>query len=135
MQVKMTERGWPGHFICASRCTYRRNTLIEACDGTAKVVVSTVGGMLSRDEDEIETIGSERYYETMAFHASLEGGYFEADVSRDISLNCSTTIGIHSYETDKLAEDMHRHACEEVARRMKVGEFEAAERCDFVEVK
>jgi hypothetical protein len=121
--VYATERGWPGHFICASRCLYRRNTLLSNSSGTVRIVVSTVGGLLSRGEDSFETIGHERYYETMVFHASDERGYWEADVSREVPFESQWCIDTHSYETDKLAEEMHRRVCDEISGRMAAGEF------------
>lgn len=84
--VKITERGWAGHFICAHYCLFRRNTLIEYAN--KKIVVSTVGRMIIRNPDtgesEIETIGLNRWYETMAFVGKNEGGYIDADVSKPV---------------------------------------------------
>ena len=41
MELKITERGWPAHYICAEYRLFRRNTLIEYAD--LKWVVSTEG--------------------------------------------------------------------------------------------
>jgi hypothetical protein len=77
MKITTTERGWGGHFICADKCRFRRNTLISV-DGKPKYVVSTVGNMRDRDTGEIEEIGYDRHYETMAFGAFKDGAYFDA---------------------------------------------------------
>lgn len=54
MEVKRTERGWPGHYCCASDCEFRRNTLLEYKD--AKIVVSIVG-IMRMDNETFETVG------------------------------------------------------------------------------
>lgn len=57
------ERAFPGHFICADRCRYRRCT-----DVNGKWRVSTIGAMSSGDgTGELGMIGSQRYFETMVF--------------------------------------------------------------------
>lgn len=120
MSVKRTERGWAGHFICADRCRYRRNTLIEGL--TDKVVVSTVGAFFT--ENGLETIGAGgRYYETMAFGAMKEGMYIEADVrdERSFSSEWAICTDIPSYlpdDVDNHADAMHEAVVAEFMNRM-----------------
>ena len=80
--VTITERGWPGHFIGASSCVFRRNTLVT-CSDVRRVVVSTVGNFRN-SEGEAEEIGYNRYYETYTFSAVKEGAYWEADVHHQL---------------------------------------------------
>ena len=88
--VKITYRGWPGHFICGDRCVFHLNTLLEYKE--IKIVVSTVDMMkkfnfLSKQDEnkEFEEIGFNRYFETMAFHAEEKNGDFiDANVSRQV---------------------------------------------------
>lgn len=78
--VKVTERGWAGHFILGHKCMFHRNTLLEK--GDVKIVVSSVGKLLSYNNDaKIETIECDRYYETMVFFAKNDK-WQDADAGR-----------------------------------------------------
>ena len=118
--VRRTERGWGGHFICSYRCMFRRNTLIE-CGGT-RIVVSTVGSMRGRDDAglEIEMIGDDRHYETMAFHAKYDGRYWDADVSRQVFFDSPCVIA--DWNADDVANDMHEKAVAEISGKLERGE-------------
>ena len=87
MDVKRTERGWAGHFICADKCRFRRNTLIEY--GDKKWVVSSVGALYLfnplTNKVELDSVGYERWYETMAFVAR-DDEYNDADMYRRKSI-------------------------------------------------
>ena len=130
MNVKRTERGWGGHFICADRCLFRRNTLLEL--GDVAIVVSTVGAMksLDRDSKKPETIGAfNRYYETMAFHAHKDGAYTEADVFRSISFDSPWSIDRWEDEDiDMQADAMHEAVVAEISERMLTGRFAEADK-------
>lgn len=107
MKVKITERGWGGHFIGCAHCLFRRNTLIEK--GKKKIVVSTVGAYRYREDEPVATIGAGgRYYETMAFKARKENGYWEADVSKQLGFN--SEWGIWADDVDKLPDDVDNKA-------------------------
>lgn len=83
MEVRKTERGWAGHFIAANKCRFHRNTLLE-CNGK-QWVVSTVGNYVPDDRlTEPDTVGADRWYETMAFEANPDDPYLDADVFRQI---------------------------------------------------
>ena len=123
-RVKVTERGWAGHFICADRCRFRRNTLIEC--GEQRIVVSTVGLMEKFDygkpwykTGKFETIGCERYYETMAFNASKEGVYWEADVTQQLSFDSEWALNECEEESDKKANEMHDAVVRELKHRIR----------------
>ena len=78
---KVTERGWCAHFICADRCTFHRNTLIEY--NSISIVVSSVGAMLTPySKKQPMTIGADRYYETMVWFATDDYEFKDADVEK-----------------------------------------------------
>jgi hypothetical protein len=111
-EVIRTERGWPGHFIAALNCQFRRNTLLE--HGERRIVVSTVGRYAPADE--YQTIGLDRYAETMAFEAErAECGCWVADVTREVSFYSpwsKNTPDLHGLD------EMHEAVIDELAEMM-----------------
>lgn len=121
-QVKRTERGWAGHFICSEYCQFRRNTLLEY--GDRKWVVSTVGRMVVTNplskKREFDTIGHNRYYETMAFEAmEVENGYIDADVSNGIDFESDWAIPDIAPDSEQRANDMHEAVVEELSLKIR----------------
>jgi hypothetical protein len=124
MKVKRTERGWGGHYICAYRCLFRRNTLLECED--KKIVVSSVGlmpvGDLGRVDCKVgyEEIGFERHYETMAFHANQKDTrYYDVDVGRPVSFVSNWSIS--ELDADDKANDMHEVVVDELTKKLENG--------------
>lgn len=125
-EVNVTERGWPGHFILADRCLFRRNTLLEYKD--KKWVVSTVGAYRAL-ENKIVSIGHHKWYETMAFEASEKNGYIDANTEKEISFDSKWCIwGGDSWEEvcencngtpDNAANDMHDKVVSELIDKIK----------------
>lgn len=65
---------------------------------------------------EIETVGHERYYETIAFHSKLNDTlYHDIDVEREASLGCEWAL---NEIDDNKANDMHENAVEWVSKQM-----------------
>lgn len=129
MKAKRTERGWAGHFCCANRCRFRRNTLLEK--GEVRIVVSSVGLMekwtgdprQDKNVSGFENIGSGRYYETMAFHAEpAPSRYFDADVSREVDFDAPWYID--KIDADDKANAQHEAVVAEIEARMAAGEFD-----------
>ncbi len=120
-KLKITERGWAGHFCASQSCGFRRNTLIEC--GKKRVVVSTIGnykpysrlGSLKDSKREAE-IGINRFYETMAFEAKFDSGYWEADVSKQIDFKSKWSIDTLEHKTDLEANDMHEDVVKELCK-------------------
>lgn len=129
-KVKITERGWAGHFICANHCRFRRNTLIEYKN--KKWVVSTVGAMVI--ENEYTEIGYKRWYETMAFVGEEKNGYIDAKVSQEIPFDNEWGIFGDTWEQvletspniDNTANDMHDTVVKELAQKI-VGEYKGGD--------
>ena len=117
--MKRTERGWSGHFICADRCLFRRNTLLE--HKGIKIVVSTVGAMQSfNKEGEFETIGCNRHYETMAFHSDKnDKRYHDMDVSRQVYFDSDWQIS--ELDADDKANEMHEKIVGEITGGLLTG--------------
>lgn len=119
--VSRIERGWGGHFICADRCQFRRNTLLEC--GDERIVVSTVGMMKdihTPNEMKFDTIGYNRHFETMAFHAKYDGRYWDADVERQVYFE--SPWAIEELDADDRANDMHEVVVDEITRKLASGE-------------
>lgn len=114
--VTRTERGWAGHFICAHRCNFRRNTLLSY--KKIKIVISTVG--LMNFENEFEMIGHNRYYETMAFHSNIEDKrYHDIDVTKQVSFDSKWAIS--ELDADDKANDMHEAVVLEITNKLLAG--------------
>lgn len=116
-KVVRTERGWAGHFICAQRCRFRRNTLLD--NGKNKIVVSTVGLMESLDiAGTFLPIGNKRYYETMAFECDCsDKRFFDADVSRPVDFDSPWSIS--ELDAEDKANDMHELVVTELSERLQ----------------
>ncbi|MEN6292594.1 MAG: hypothetical protein ABFD07_11345 [Methanobacterium sp.] len=113
-EVIRTERGWAGHFICADRCWFRRNTLLEC--GEERIIVSTVGEMTDisgKNFPNFVEVGHNRYYETMAFHAQrVDDRYWDADIQRPV--NFESPWAISELNADDEANDMHEAVVDEI---------------------
>jgi hypothetical protein len=116
--VTRTERGWAGHFICANRCRFRRNTLLEYKD--IKIVVSTVGLMENLAGNKFDTIGHERYFETMCFHADpTDKRYKDIDVQKEISFESNWSL--NEIDADDKANEMHENVVNEITSGLLIG--------------
>jgi len=115
--VIRTERGWAGHFICANRCKFRRNTLLAYND--IKIVVSSVG--LMEIDGKFDTIGHNRHFETMAFHSDLtDKRYYDADVSKQVFFDSEWAIA--EIDADDKANEMHEAVVLEITNKLLAGE-------------
>jgi len=126
MDVKKTERGWAGHFCCADRCQFRRNTLLEY--DNISIVVSSVGLMRGLNGGGFEEIGLDRYYETMVFHSNpKDERYKDADVQMQI-YDIENCWAISDPDSEDLANTMHDNVVIEIEKRLLSGERFEVER-------
>jgi len=121
-RVKITYRGWAGHFCMGHRCLFHLHTLLEC--GEERVVVSTVGNLRNSEVRNgegrtIQTIGLDRCYETMAFRAVWEEPYWEADVSNELSFDSPWAIEDAKCDSDLRANKMHEAVVEEFRQKME----------------
>ena len=115
--VIRTERGWAGHFICANRCRFRRNTLLTYND--IKIVVSSVG--LMEIDGKFETVGVGRHFETMAFHSDpTDTRYYDANVSKQVYFD--SELAIAEPDADDKANEMHEAVVLEITNKLLAGE-------------
>ena len=113
-EVKIEERGWAGHCCVSNDCLFRRNTLITL--GDRRIVVSTVGNLIDGS-----MIGSDRYYETMAFEAHYSNGYWEADVNEQIiAPDCEDSLSQTGWQADRLANEMHDDIVNIISKRIEM---------------
>ena len=120
-EVKRTERGWAGHFICSDSCKFRRNTLLEC--GETKVVVSTVGNYFN-SRGEYDQVGLDRDYETMAFYVDPRtGAYNDIDVERQIWFESPWAFQIKKGDKfpDLKANEMHETVVQELTEKLEKG--------------
>ena len=113
-KVIRTERGWIGHYICADRCLFRRNTLLEY--GDFAIIISTIGLMKTIDKKSYEEVGAGRYFETMVFHAKKNDRWKDANISKQIYPD--TNCYISELDADDKANDMHEAIIKEFIEKL-----------------
>lgn len=113
-EIIRTERGWAGHYCRADKCLFRRNTLLQ--QGDIRIIVSTVGALF--DNDKIEPIGLDRYFETMVFKARyVQNKYWDVDVRHQLGF--SSPWRISEPDKDDEANNMHERVVDEFIERLK----------------
>jgi hypothetical protein len=109
--IKQIDRGWQGHFCC--HCRFHLNTLLEREDGF-KVVVSTVGYFYDT-QDKVQTIGANRYFETMVFESSYDK-YDDINVGKQIFFDSQWA---YSDKDDMLPQAGHWVVVDEIKNKME----------------
>ena len=120
--VAITERGWAGHFCSANKCTFHRNTLLVK--GNLRIVVSSVGRMIENGPNrmELQTIGCDRYYETMVWFANSTK-WQDADVSRGM-IECYSPSSFADPWDEMPANELHDKIVEKYVNKMANNEID-----------
>jgi len=63
-------------------------------------------------KEKYTTIGLNRHFETMAFHAKYDGRYWDADVKREVTF--LSPWAIKEIDADDIANDQHEKVVEEI---------------------
>jgi len=115
--MKITERGWAGHFIGGNECRFRRNTLID--NGKVKIVVSTVGLYQPTPDGKFEPLGANnRMFETMVFYSDpKDTRYHDADVKKEVQFESPWFIC--DEDADDKANEMHDAVVKEIAKKFQ----------------
>lgn len=119
--VAITERGWAGHYCLAHKCTFHRNTLLVK--GNLRIVVSSVGRMIENGPNrmELQTIGCDRYYETMVWFADASK-WQDADVSRGL-IECYSPSSFADPWDEMPANELHDKIVEKYVNIMANNEI------------
>lgn len=127
-QVIRQERGWAGHFICSSKCLFRRNTLLSFPHTDTHVVISTVGLQEAAYPPghkyytgPFEKISANHYFETKAFSALKgDGQYHNADTMEPVYF--SSPWFITKWDNEAIhANEMHETVVNEITERFLSG--------------
>jgi hypothetical protein len=124
--VKITFRGWAGHFCASHKCLFKLNTLLEY--EKKKIVVSTVGLYLltmnyDGDEQRFETLDIDgNYFETRAFWAYTKSKFNDINVKMPIYFD--TDLPRYKKPDMELkANEGHYKVIEELSTKLKNGEL------------
>lgn len=115
-EVKRTERGWGGHFVGSRHCEFRRNTLLEC--GEARLVVSSVGAYMPKEDGKYALVNGYGFYETLAF-APMIAPYWDIDPRLPIHFDGKWYIDKISNSIDIEANDMHEAIVHELSERLR----------------
>ena len=116
-KIKRIERGWAGHYCLGYKCLFHLNTLLVT--NKYKIIISTIGNC--HIGKELIEIGSDRYYETMVFHAVQKQEFLEIDVDKEI--NTENNWAIDKPYQDNLANKMHETIVQEIINRIETGKL------------